>query len=367
MSSPWNEINNFSKVVAAIDLQIYKAITPYYQKLVNIAIPTFTAYNQIMRKEYAYKQAVLNMWDDFVIEIKTKNRYFPKSKFIDIFKKCASVAKYIIRKDKTYFRARIIEPHEFSDIVHSVINNAIENSKDYENKEYSDKSNDVWDFIFKLPYSVWEQEYLNSHQLDNVEFWGFDKDDSDAPPSENVNQGRVNPPGISCLYAANSVSTAISEIQPSIGQTVSVGKIKTLKDLNIFDFDFSKTYKDSNFLDQSVVEIKKQIGISIGKIAIFFNVLSELFTRPAMGNINNYYATQYLSEYIKELGFDGIIYKSSLKKGGSNIVLFDTSRDENNNPKNYKFLSSSVYKIESIKISTMQILPKHDPENAKKD
>jgi len=366
MPLPWNEINKFAKAVAAIDLQIFRAVTPYYQKFASIVPPAITIYSQIMRKEYAYKQAVLNMWDDFVLEIKTKNRYFPKSEFIDIFKKCASVAKCIIKKDKTYFRARIIEPNEFSDIVHSLINKAIENSKDYENKEFSDKSKDVWDFIFKLPYNVWEQEYLNSYQLDNVEFWGFDKDGSDAPPSENVNHGRVNPPGISCLYAANSVSTAISEIQPSIGQTVSIGRIKTLKDLNIFDFDFSKTYKDSDFMDQSVVEIKKQIGISIGKIAIFFNVLSDLFSRPAMGNVDNYYATQYLSEYIKELGFDGIIYKSSLKKGGSNIVLFDTSRDEDNNPKNYKILSSSVYKIESIKISTMQILPKYDPENTKK-
>jgi len=366
MPLPWDEISKFSKAVADIDLQIFKAVTPYFQKVDKITPQVFTAFYHIMKEEYSYKQAVLRMWDAFVLEIKTKNRYFPKSEFLDIFKKCASVAKCILKKDSTFFRARVIESNQFSNIVHSVIDTAIENSRDYENKEFSEKSMDVWDFIFKLPYNIWELEYLTSQQLENVEFWGFDRDGSDAPPSENAIQGRVNPPGISCLYAANSVNTAISEIQPSIGQTVSVGKIKTLKDLNIFDFRFSKIFKDSDFLDQSVVEIKKQKGISIGKIAIFFNVLSELFSRPAMGNADNYYATQYLGEYIKELGFDGIRYKSSLKKGGLNIVLFDTSRGEDKNPKNYKILGSSVYKIASVNISTMQIFPKYDPENTKK-
>jgi len=365
MPLPWDEINKFAKVVTAIDRQIFKAVTPYYHKFAKIVPPVLTAFDHFMRDEYAYKQAVLGMWDDFVSEIKTKNRYFPKSEFIDIFKKCASVAKYILKKDSTFFRARIIKRNEFSDTVHSVINTAIENTKDYENKEFSENSKDVWDFIFKLPYNVWEREYLNSHQLDNIVFWGFDENGSDAP-SENITQGRVNPPGINCLYAANSVITAISEVQPSIGQTVSVGKIKTLKDLNIFDFNFQKTYKDSDFMDQSVVEIKKQIGISIYKIAIFYNVLSELFSNPSMGNIDNYYATQCLSEYIKDLGFDGIRYKSSLKKGGSNIVLFNTLKDENKNPKNYKIISSSVHKVESVKISTIQIFPKNNLENSRK-
>jgi copper chaperone CopZ len=358
------ELNKFSNAVANINQQIIKAVTPYYNKFINIVPPVISAFDHLMRDEYAYKQAVLDMWEDFVLEIRRKRRYFPKSEFISIFDKCASEARCILKKDSTFFRARIIGHDEFPDGIRSALNTAFENIKDYENKEISEKSNDIWDFIFKLPYSVWEFKYLNPYQLENVIFWGFDEDGSDAP-RENVLQGRVNPPGISCLYAANSIITAISEVQPSIGQTVSVGKIKTRKDMNIFDFSFSKTYKDSDFLDQSVVEIKKKYGISIGKIAIFLNTLSELFSRPAMGNVDNYYATQYLGEYIKNLGFDGIRYKSSLKKGGTNIVLFDTSKGEDNNPINYKILCSSVHKIESVKISSIQVFPKDDPENTK--
>jgi copper chaperone CopZ len=361
-----SEINKFSNAVANINLQIVKAITPYYNKFINNVPPAINAYNHIMRDEYAYKQAVLDMWEDFLLEIKTKKRYFPEAEFISIFDKCASEAKCILKKDSIFFRARIIGRDELPDGIRSAINTAIENLKDYENKEFAEKSKDIWDFIFKLPYGVWELKYLYPHQLENVNFWGFDKDGSDAP-RETISQGRVNPPGISCLYTANSIITAISEVQPSIGQTVSVGKIKTLKDLNIFDFSFSKTYKDSDFLDKSVVEIKEKYGISIGKIAIFLNTLSELFSRPAMGNVDNYYATQYLSEYIRNLGFDGIRYRSSLKKGGTNIVLFDTSRGEDNSPRNYQILSSSLHKIESVKTSAIQVFPKNDTEDTKKE
>ena len=73
-----------------------------------------------------------------------------------------------------------------------------------------------------------------------------------------------------------------------------------------------------------------------------------------------YLGTQYVSEFIKNLkcGFDGIRFTSSLHEGGFNIVLFDTSRDnETNEPRNYAVRKSSIHVVRGITISEDRILP----------
>ena len=163
------------------------------------------------------------------------------------------------------------------------------------------------DCIIDIPQDEWENDYEKSYNIQKSFFWGFNAKDSDAPPKKDV-QGRVNPIGISCLYTSNTIKTAIYEVQPTIGQIISVAKIVTLRDLNIFNFNFYNAFKHSKFLDKSIVEIKKKAGISVEYIKIVFDTLSELFSKPSLGNTENYYVTQYLSEFIKDKGFDGLIH-----------------------------------------------------------
>jgi hypothetical protein len=57
-------------------------------------------------------------------------------------------------------------------------------------------------------------------------------------------------------------------------------------------------------------------------------------------------------------GFDGIRFASSLHKEGVNIVLFDTSKNnEINEPMNYKIKNSSVHFVYDITISERKCFP----------
>jgi uncharacterized protein YrzB (UPF0473 family) len=298
------------------------------------------------------------MWNELEEELKTNNRDFHKSEFITIFDKCAKEAKCIIPKGYILYRARKIETDELPFEVKQIINTANENLKDFDHPYQPNKDEDIWDYIKNIPFENWEQYYKDDLKTQNISFWGFNGEKSDAPRYNNV-QGRANPVGISYLYTARDINTAISEIQPTIGQLISVAKIKTTKKLNIFTFDFYSAFKNSELMNQHIGEIKKHLDLSnFWQLGIFFCFFLELFSNPALGRTNNYYSTQYLSEYIKNLGFDGIKYKSSLKNGGSNIVLFDTSKDENGNHKNYEILNSTLHKVNNVKITSSLILPK---------
>jgi len=223
------------------------------------------------------------------------------------------------------------------------------------------KENEVVKYIKDIPSNEWEQDYININNLQNHLFWGYAKNESDAPPSKGIYipPGRANPSGISYLYTALDKATAISEVQPTIEQSISIAKISTLKKLNVFNFNYPNTYKNSKLLTKHIGEVEEELKLSsFWELEILFSTLSELFAKPILGNTDYYYTTQYISEFLKNKGFDGIQYKSSLKKRGSNIVLFDTSKDENNNTINYQILDSSLYKVENVRITSTKILPK---------
>ena len=306
------------------------------------------------------------MWNELEEELKNRTRFFPKSEFISIFKKCAEESGYTLNKGVILFRARKIDLKEFSKEVQDIINVVIEQYENYDYQKSAEKDKDVFEYIQRLPFNEWEDNYINIHHLQNIDFWGFNKCGSDAPRNLRTTQGRANPLGITYLYTARNLETAISEIQPSIGQIVSVAKIKTLRKLNLFDFNMYNNMSNSKILQLSVDEIKRKLDFSsLWEIETFFNTISELYSRPAFGNTENYYVTQYLSEILKDLGFDGIKYKSSLIKRGTNIVLFDISKDETNNPKNYEILCSSIHRISNVKITSKIILPKEKPTKLK--
>ena len=67
-----------------------------------------------------------------------------------------------------------------------------------------------------------------------------------------------------------------------------------------------------------------------------------MFSRPYNGEPTKYLPTQYLAEEIKNMGFDGLRFNSSLHSGGINVVLFD--------PEACKAVSSDLVEIKSIDI-----------------
>ena len=160
------------------------------------------------------------------------------------------------------------------------------------------------------------------------------------PPSDIVTDGRANPRHISYLYAASDVHTAVSEIRPMNGQKVSVATIEIQKELKIYIFDKKRICDNTHdFMDQ-----------------IELNYIAVLFSMPCYGDEAKYLPTQYICDYIRSLGYDGIRYDSSLCSSGYNMVLFDTSVNNNGLHENYKIIESKLYEANS-QITAKQFLP----------
>lgn len=133
-------------------------------------------------------------------------------------------------------------------------------------------------------------------------------EDIGAPPIDRVTGGRLNPKGISYLYAATDIDTAISEIRPWIGATISLAKCISKNDLKIKDF----TIDDGD--PKAVNDFKR--------------VISNLFATKVDPSNNEleYLVTQTIAEYIREQGYDGIQYFSSTHNGGINLTVFDPGK-----------------------------------------
>ena len=110
---------------------------------------------------------------------------------------------------------------------------------------------------------------------------------------------------------AEDPETAIYEVRPTIGQYVSVASFRTVDKVKIYDL---------------AQEIKPQEGENTEYDYSLFNVIQQRFSEPNTGDAFRYLPTQYLGELIKQMGFDGLRFKSSLKNGGINVVLFDDKK-----------------------------------------
>ncbi len=134
------------------------------------------------------------------------------------------------------------------------------------------------------------------------------------PLSDSASEGRANPKGIPYLYVATDKETAMSEVRPSLGAILSIGKFKPTKELKVIDF--SEHQGKMKFFLKEPDEEKR--------IEAVWTDMDNAFSIPTSNtNFNSeYIPTQIIAELIKSLGYDGIQYKSSLGNE-YNIALFD--------------------------------------------
>jgi len=338
--------------------QIFEAMSIYRKDNVYEKIKY---YEENRLNEFNYKQYVIELWNDFEDEIKYKYRFSPDAKFIEYFSKFARKANFKLNKDSILYRARKIDEKQLDPTVKDFLKKVKEYYNDYDTQKSLENCNDLWDYIIKLPIDEWNYKFAHIYSSNEIVKWGFQEDSSDAPPNEKCIPGRANPQGIRYLYTSEDINTAISETQSTIGQIISVAKIQTKVDMKIFDFDFYNTFSNSEIMQIGLNELEEIIGITLTQLQIFFRIVEQQFTKPSLSDIEYYHATQYLTEIIKKLGFEGIRFKSSLNTGGNNIVIFDTSKDELGvYPKNYEFLGTSLHKIKDVKVTSSAILPKNE-------
>lgn len=210
------------------------------------------------KEDYLNQYSILGkfQWNDFVDEIKTKNRFHTAIINKEIFKKVLEASCKEYEEGTEFFRARIWTDGE-----------------------------------------------------------GFPLGQMGPPPTSKASAGRANPEGISCLYLSNSMLTTLHETRAGVKDYVTVGKF-VLKD-KISVVDLTSIDKISPFLIASIellaanLEHLKRIGYEI--------------SRPLRRYDSNldYLPTQYISDYIKSIGYSGIKYKSTMCNDGTNFAIFN--------------------------------------------
>ncbi len=140
-----------------------------------------------------------------------------------------------------------------------------------------------------------------------------------APPADKSSPGRANPAGIPYLYLASDPRTAISEVRSHAGQYASVARFNISTGCRVLDLrDPKKTITPFLLEDeQEILRLRGDIG--------FLERLGDELSRPVIKDSAqiDYLPSQYLCEYAKHCGFDGVFFKSSVGSG-FNFALFDT-------------------------------------------
>ncbi len=139
-----------------------------------------------------------------------------------------------------------------------------------------------------------------------------------APPKDRATHGRANPAGIPYLYLASDAQTAVSEIRPHPGEVACVAEFSVKDNLSLADLREPRR-SVSPFSLSSESEVAKMRGD-----VSFLEYFGEELTRPVIPQAAaiDYIPSQFLCEFIKNCGYDGVTYRSSVGPG-INIALFD--------------------------------------------
>lgn len=201
----------------------------------------------------------LNVWDELKNEVQTQKRYFPKIESFD----WASYIKgnFKATKGTVYYRSRVIPA---------------------------------------------DKDHLTSKEMS-------------CPPAAKATAGRANPIGIPYLYLCDDIDTTFYEIRAVYLDKVSVGRFVIQRDLDLvnFNIDTNLFYAFNSENNDSLIEVIKH--------KILFKKISADLSKPLRRYDTEieYVPTQLICEYCKHNGADGVMFKSSLHRSGTNIVLFN--------------------------------------------
>lgn len=213
------------------------------------------------------------------------NRYYDKTDLLKLLNNNAYLFKYDIHKGQMFYRGRIFD-----------LDDVVSSKKQYE--EWVSKDGEV--------------------------FQGYNKEQSSAPPAKYATEGRLNGKGISFLYTCSDVKTVIHELRPTTEEIISVAKFITRKNLVFADLTETKADKIKDPLLSDLLWL-----------------IAKEFSVPHYAG-HNYSFTQYLAGHFMNLGFSGVIFKSSLNPEGKNYVFF--------RPEDCEAKNSQLYEVGKIEV-----------------
>lgn len=149
----------------------------------------------------------------------------------------------------------------------------------------------------------------------------FEISEMGTPPPRKATHGRANPAGIPYLYLGSLPTTAVAEVRPHTGEVACVADFTVPTPLNAVDLRNPR-----GLVSPFLLADARAIGQLRADIA-FLERLGEELTRPVLPSAAaiDYIPSQYLCEFIKKVGYDGVVYRSSVSEG-INLALFDAAK-----------------------------------------
>ena len=128
--------------------------------------------------------------------------------------------------------------------------------------------------------------------------------------------------GIPYLYCATDAETAIAEIRPYKHARVCVASFELTKPLNFADL-CNPQVTISPFV---LIEDDDDDLRLLRRYMPFLTRMGEELSKPVSPDKSHleYLPSQYLCEFLKQSGFHGVVYKSSVGSG-LNYAIFDDS------------------------------------------
>lgn len=170
---------------------------------------------------------------------------------------------------------------------------------------------------------------------------GFKRSEMGAPPSDKATAGRANSQGISCLYLCSSKETTIKEIRANAFDYVSIANFRLNRDVKV--------------LDLSIISHNSPFYTETDKVKYMINErhlrkIQNDLAKPITSDDTelDYLPTQYISDFAKFLGYDGVKYISTFDRTAYNVALFDADACCCTYSKNY-LIGNLDYKLNPLK------------------
>ncbi|MBT2289250.1 RES family NAD+ phosphorylase [Paenibacillus albidus] len=245
----------------------------------------------------------------------------------DIFDEPVGIIAF---QDESYITDNsILKSYEWEDFVEGIKN---------KNRFHTDYINlDLLNSFLKFAQKSYDEGAIFYRaRISNAE--GLHRKDMEAPPLGIASDGRVNASGISCLYLSIDKETTIREIRAGAHDFVTIGKFRLKQGIsivNLYNLHQISPFRTIDEIDFTQHAVNRKHLEKIG------NEIARPLRRQ--DSPLDYLPTQYISDFIKSKGYEGIEYKSTMHEGGRNLAIFKEELLE--------CIDVSVVKIEGINYS----------------
>lgn len=163
-------------------------------------------------------------------------------------------------------------------------------------------------------------------------------------PYKYAKTNRMSPAGISYLYLADDIDTAIAECRLEFGYVLAT-EYEAIRKMHILNFSKPVCYKGKNLFEEQYDNDELWISSFMEE---FIKELSEPVDENTADHSYEYTATQVLAEYFRSKKYDGICFKSSVSNGNSYVFFYGP--DTNHTPDAYPYPFGDMYMMYDLPI-----------------